>query len=322
MKSGKNIKLLIILISVLLLIFVLSGYVVHADVGFDTDFDLGGGGGELIIFTIFYYLFYLIIQVLTFKAGFTEFIVMVCLLTIIAASIVAAVKTYSKNNSEKEEDGKILHDGVKIKDDIVPVFISKKKPEVKRRTYTIWYIDEVKKVIPNINKKEFFDMASDMYVKLQEAWMNFDYKTMRKLTTDDLYNSYKTMLESLERKKQKNIVSDIKVYGCNFTNAKNENGKYTVEVELDLAYRDYIVQEKNNDYELVRGVVNRLDVVCLITLVSTERKETSTCPVCGGPISKNNQSDKCKFCGNTIVKENYNWLISKKEIVSQKIIKE
>ena len=71
MKSGKNIKLLIILISVLLLIFVLSGYVVHADVGFDTDFDLGGGGGELIIFAIFYYLFYLIIQVLTFKAGFT-----------------------------------------------------------------------------------------------------------------------------------------------------------------------------------------------------------------------------------------------------------
>ena len=247
---------------------------------------------------------------------------MVCLLTIIAASIVAAVKTYSKNNSEKEEDGKILHDGVKIKDDIVPVFISKKKPEVKRRTYRIWYIDEVKKVIPNINKKEFFDMASGMYVKLQEAWMNFDYETIRSLTTDDLYNSYKTMLESLERKKQKNIVSDIKVYGCNFTNAENEHGKYTVEVELDLAYRDYIVQEKNNDYELVRGVVNRLDVVCLITLVSTKKKETSTCPVCGGPISKNNQSDKCKFCGNTIVKENYNWLISKKEIVSQKIIKE
>ena len=54
----------------------------------------------------------------------------------------------------------------------------------------------------------------------------------------------------------------------------------------------------------------------------TEKKETNACPVCGGPISKNNQSDKCKFCGNTIVKENYNWLISKKEIVSQKIIKE
>ena len=66
MKSGKNIKLLIILISVLLLIFVLSGYVVHADVGFDTDFDLGGGGGELIIFAIFYYLFYLILKRLFF----------------------------------------------------------------------------------------------------------------------------------------------------------------------------------------------------------------------------------------------------------------
>ena len=208
-----------------------------------------------------------------------------------------------------------------MNEDLIIEDQKKIKPNDSTTNCCIWY-DDVENIIPGFNKKEFNKLACEMYVKLQEAWMNFDYETIRSLTTDDLYNSYKTMLESLERKKQKNIVSDIKVYGCNFTNAENEHGKYTVEVELDLAYRDYIVQEKNNDYELVRGVVNRLDVVCLITLISTEKKETSTCPVCGGPISKNNQSDKCKFCGNTIVKENYNWLISKKEIVSQKIIKE
>ena len=315
MRSGK-LKLFIIICMIFILLFI-SGYVVIADSGFDTDFDIGGGGGSgFIIFIIFYYLLYLFLQVFTFKAGFTEVIVLVCLLVIIFASIVAAYKTYSKNKDE--EDGKILHDGVKIKDDIS----NKKKPEIKKKTYRIWYIDEVQKVIPEINKKEFFDMASDMYIKLQEAWMNFDYKTIRKLTTDDLYNSYKTMLESLEKKNQKNVISDIKVYGCNFTNVTNDNGKYTIEVELDLAYRDYIVEKKNNDYELVRGIVNRFDVLCLVTLVSTKKKETTSCPVCGGPISKNNQSDKCKFCGNTIVKESYNWVISKKEIVKQKIIEE
>ena len=318
MKSGKNIKLLIILISVLLLIFVLSGYVVHADVGFDTDFDLGSGGGELIIFAIFYYLFYLIIQVLTFKAGFTEFIVMVCLLTIIAASIVAAVKTYSKNNSEKEEDGKILHDGVKIKDDIVPVFISKKKPEVKRRTYRIWYIDEVKKVIPNINKKEFFDMASGMYVKLQEAWMNFDYETIRSLTTDDLYNSYKTMLESLERKNQKNIIENIKIYSCIFTSVKNENGKYSIDAKFDITLTDYIVNKGFTT--IARGQNTKINIECVVTYVSTQKKSENKCPACGAPISKKNQSDKCKFCGNTIVKDKYSWLIAKKKVTKQKTI--
>ena len=313
MRSGKKLKFFIIFISVLLLMFVLSGNVVIADTGFDTDFGIGGGSGSVsgfIIFIIFYYLLYLFLQVITFKAGFTEFMVLICMITIIVASIVAAYKTYSKNKGDN--DGKLLHDGA----------IIDKKPKVIKKNYTIWYIDEVQKVIPNINKKEFFDMASDMYIKLQEAWMNFDYKTMRKLTTDDLYNSYKIMLESLKKKNQKNIVSDIKVYGVNFTNAKNENGKYTVQVELDLAYRDYIVEKKKNDYELVRGVVDRLDVICLVTFVSTEKKDISTCPLCGGPISKKNQSDKCKFCGNTIVKENYDWIISKKEIVKQKVIEE
>ena len=286
--------------------FVFSGYVVLADTGFDIDYDFGGSGGG---------------GGFDFGSGGGGFDFgsgggfgfgsgsslnsnanLMILLIIVGITILFEVIKRNTGKGREEDQKKI-------------------KPNDSTTNCCIWY-DDVENIIPGFNKKEFNKLACEMYVKLQEAWMNFDYETIRSLTTDDLYNSYKTMLESLERKKQKNIVSDIKVYGCNFTNAENEHGKYTVEVELDLAYRDYIVQEKNNDYELVRGVVNRLDVVCLITLVSTEKKETSTCPVCGGPISKNNQSDKCKFCGNTIVKENYNWLISKKEIVSQKIIKE
>ena len=286
--------------------FVFSGYVVLADTGFDIDYDFGGSGGG---------------GGFDFGSGGGGFdfgsgggfgfgsgsnlnsnAYLMILLIIVGITILFEVIKRNTGKGREEDQKKI-------------------KPNDSTTNCCIWY-DDVENIIPGFNKKEFNKLACEMYVKLQEAWMNFDYETIRSLTTDDLYNSYKTMLESLERKKQKNIVSDIKVYGCNFTNAENEHGKYTVEVELDLAYRDYIVQEKNNDYELVRGVVNRLDVVCLITLVSTEKKETSTCPVCGGPISKNNQSDKCKFCGNTIVKENYNWLISKKEIVSQKIIKE
>ena len=277
--------------------FVFSGYVVLADTGFDIDYDFGGSGGG---------------GGFDFGSGggfgfgsgsnLNSNAYLMILLIIVGITILFEVIKRNTGKGREEDQKKI-------------------KPNDSTTNCCIWY-DDVENIIPGFNKKEFNKLACEMYVKLQEAWMNFDYETIRSLTTDDLYNSYKTMLESLERKKQKNIVSDIKVYGCNFTNAENEHGKYTVEVELDLAYRDYIVQEKNNDYELVRGVVNRLDVVCLITLVSTEKKETSTCPVCGGPISKNNQSDKCKFCGNTIVKENYNWLISKKEIVSQKIIKE
>ena len=72
-----------------------------------------------------------------------------------------------------------------------------------------WY-DDVENIIPGFNKKEFNKLACEMYVKLQEAWMNFDYETIRSLTTDDLYNSYKTMLESLKKKIKKILLRILK----------------------------------------------------------------------------------------------------------------
>lgn len=45
-------------------------------------------------------------------------------------------------------------------------------------------------------------------------------------------------------------------------------------------------------------------------------------PSCGAPINKNNQSNKCKYCNSTIVNNDYDCVISKKEIVKQKIIRE
>ena len=157
-----------------------------------------------------------------------------------------------------------------------------------------------------------------MYVKLQEAWMNFDYETIRSLTTDDLYNSYKTMLESLKKKNQKNIIENIKLYSCIFTSVKNENGKYSIKAKYDLAYRDYIVNIGSTS--IARGKNTRLSVECVVTYVSTLKKSQNKYPACGAPISKKNHSDKCKFCGNTIVKDNYCWLIAKKKITKQKTI--
>ena len=181
----------------------------------------------------------------------------------------------------------------------------------------VWY-DDVESIIPGFNKKEFNKLACEMYVKLQEAWMNFDYETIRSLTTDDLYNSYKTMLESLEKKNQKNIIENIKIYSCIFTNVKNENGKYSIEAKFDLAMTDYIVNKGSTT--IARGINTRLSVECVVTFVSTEKKSESKCPVCGAPISKKKHSDKCKFCGNTIVKDNYSWLIAKKKVTKQKTI--
>lgn len=46
-------------------------------------------------------------------------------------------------------------------------------------------------------------MANTYYTELQTAWMNFDYNKIKPLTTDELYKTYKSGLDTLKEKKQK-----------------------------------------------------------------------------------------------------------------------
>ena len=185
--------------------FVFSGYVVLADTGFDIDYDFGGSGGG---------------GGFDFGSGGGGFdfgsgggfgfgsgsslnsnAYLMILLIIVGITILFEVIKRNTGKGREEDQKKI-------------------KPNDSTTNCCIWY-DDVENIIPGFNKKEFNKLACEMYVKLQEAWMNFDYETIRSLTTDDLYNSYKTMLESLERKNQKNIIENIKIYSCIFTSVKN-----------------------------------------------------------------------------------------------------
>ena len=62
---------------------------------------------------------------------------------------------------------------------------------VKEKSYPIIYEDDILKVYPKFNKKEFLKMANTYYNELQTAWMNFDYDKIKSLTTDEIYKIYK-----------------------------------------------------------------------------------------------------------------------------------
>ena len=59
-------------------------------------------------------------------------------------------------------------------------------------------INEILKVMPNFDKENFYDLVYDIFVKVQEAWMKFDYNELRKYLTDELYNTYRSQLKTLE----------------------------------------------------------------------------------------------------------------------------
>ncbi len=174
--------------------------------------------------------------------------------------------------------------------------------------------EEIKKTLSEFNKEEFLNYAYELFINVQNAWMNFDYDNLRKYLSDELFNTYKSQLRVLNAKKQKNIMSDFVKYDIDTTKISNVDNKVTLTVELIVAFYDYVVDANDN---VVRGNRSRkLTNHYELTFICSESKnknKPNKCPNCNAPLD-NNASHVCPYCNSTIVSEHYNWIMSKKEI--------
>ena len=146
--------------------------------------------------------------------------------------------------------------------------------------------------------------------------MNFDYNTLRKYTTDELFNMYESQLRVLKVKKQKNIMRDIQYKNAMITDIKIENGIEKVSVYLEVEQYDYVVDANNN---VVRGMANvRNNVEYIITLTrSMNNDNVSKCPNCGAKVDIVS-GGICPYCDSTIVNKSNKFIMSKKECINQR----
>ena len=173
--------------------------------------------------------------------------------------------------------------------------------------------EEIRKILPEFDKQEFLDKAYSIFIEVQNAWSNFDYETLRKYLSDELFNTYKSQLRVLNAKKQKNLMHNFVKYNIDITKIDNIDNKTTLTVELIVQFYDYVVDNKDN---VVRGNRNRkLTNHYELTFICSKAKKNKSnkCPNCGAPIS-NKSSNLCPYCKSTIVSEHYDWILSKKEI--------
>ena len=176
-------------------------------------------------------------------------------------------------------------------------------------------IDEIDS---SVKIEEFKHQAFNIYKDIQEAWMNFDMDTIRKLTTDEIYNMYSSQLETLKLKHQKNIMKNIEYVDAKITNIKLSDDVISVVVFLRVKCLDYVINEKTN--KTVRGSDStRLDIQYLLTFVKSKsnNNETEKCPNCGAPVDIVS-SATCPYCKSTLVKDASNYVLSKKTCIGQR----
>ena len=196
------------------------------------------------------------------------------------------------------------------------IFRKKSKTFVKRK-YIPFNETKFKIADPTFNKIEFQSKVFNIYQTIQTAWMNFDYNTIRKYTTDEMYNMYKSLGKNLKKKRKTNITKDfaLKYFNISGMEITKDNVSLTVFVKMECY--NYVINQKG---KVVRGNKNKKILQHLrMTFIKGINKEKNKCPNCGAPLPNINSST-CQYCGSVIYNENHDWILSEKLVLSQKSV--
>lgn len=178
-------------------------------------------------------------------------------------------------------------------------------------------VNIIKEIDPNLDINEFKQKAYNIYKDIQVAWMNFDIEKIRKLTTDEVYNMYKSQLETLKLKKQKNIMNGFELLDVKVYDISKVNDIITLKVFLNVKMYDYVIKE--NTGEITRGTDKmKMNISYELSFVksATDSKKINTCPNCGAPVDII-ASSTCQYCDSTLVKDSSDYVLSKKTSVGQ-----
>jgi Predicted membrane protein len=171
----------------------------------------------------------------------------------------------------------------------------------------------IKKYIPDYNREEIKQQFYNIYKEIQIAWMNFDYESLRKLTTDEIYNMYRSQLETLKLKHGQNIMENFELLDFEVIGINASTNKIEMTVGLLVSCNDYVIDTVTN--KVTRG--SKMKIVTYnyeMTFIRSKElgSDESTCPNCGASIERAS-SNHCIYCNSKIIGKNHDWVMSKKQ---------
>lgn len=177
-------------------------------------------------------------------------------------------------------------------------------------------INKIKEILPDFNLNEFRSTTFEAYKNIQESWMNFNYDELKKHTTNELFNLYKSELMALKVKKQKNIMSDFNLEEFSIKNMEKGTDDISVKIHMTVSCLDYVV---NKNDEVVRGT-NKRKVVYKYEMTFTKglNRKDNKCPNCNAPL-ENVTTSTCPYCNSTVISTNHDWVLSKKQVINQRL---
>lgn len=178
--------------------------------------------------------------------------------------------------------------------------------------------NKIKEILPDFNENKFKTQTYDIYKQIQTAWMNFDNDAIRKLVTDEMYNMYNAQLTTLKVKHQTNVMKDFSLLDFKIVGMETKDNTISLSVIMKIECFDFIIDSTGTT---VRGNDKRkVTYNYMMTFNKGISSKPNKCPNCNAPL-ENVNSSKCPYCDSNIINENYDWVLAKKQVLSQTVNK-
>ena len=176
---------------------------------------------------------------------------------------------------------------------------------------------QVRQEDPMFSAENFMAWSREVFIKLQNAWMNRKWDDIRPLESNELFEQHKGQLQYLIDHKQINMMEKICVRHTHLNSYRRDGDKEIIVMTLKAAMRDYTIEEESK--KVVQGNPNE-DIYMVYTLTfmrkaglktkeGTDKINTTNCPNCGAPTDITS-SGKCKYCGSVITTGKHDWVLS------------
>lgn len=177
-------------------------------------------------------------------------------------------------------------------------------------------IAKLKELIPGFDDKKFLQDGYQMFLDVEDAWMNFELDKVHNIITDEMFNMYESQLSSMEIKGEQNIMNGFILRDSAISNCVDQNDNVEVTAKYIIEFYDYIIEKESG--KVLRGSkTNKLRMYYDFTFIMKNTDEKiDHCPNCGAPVEVN-ASGMCPYCNSKIVGENTSWVMSKKVCTRQ-----
>ena len=181
-------------------------------------------------------------------------------------------------------------------------------------------VAKIKMQDENFNKEEFISWAKDLFIKLQYAWSDRDWSTIRCFETQELFEQHSTQLERYKKEKKINKMERVSVNWAKLNSFNQVVDKDIITILLNSKMVDYIIDEDSKavlkgDPNLDKIKTYKLTFIRKIgvkTKLGETTVDTKKCPNCGAP-TQITSAGKCEYCGSIITTGEFNWVLSNLE---------